>query len=75
LLFDNSKVHQDSNSQSGNSFESVRVHSFTFSYTPKSMRYDFHAFVLAFTLASPCLGHKPKARVATIFNFFTSSPD
>jgi hypothetical protein len=29
------------------------------------MRCDFRASLLACTLASPCLDHKPKARVAT----------
>jgi len=66
LLFKDSKVHQDSNSQSRNSLESVRVHSFTLFYTPKSMRCDSQVSLLARNLANPCLGCKPKARVATM---------
>jgi hypothetical protein len=56
----------DSNSQNGSSFGSVSVHSFTLSYTLRSMKCDSRASLLARTLASSCLGHKPKARVATI---------
>jgi len=37
LLFENSGVNRDSNSQSGSSLGSVRVHSLTLSFTPKSM--------------------------------------
>ncbi len=37
------------------------------SYTPKSMRCDSRASLLARTLTSPCLGCEPKARVATHF--------
>jgi hypothetical protein len=37
ILSKNPGVHQNSNSQSGSSFENVRVHSLTFSYTPGSM--------------------------------------
>jgi len=43
----------------------VRVHSLTFSYTPGSMKCDSQASLLAHTLANPCLGRKPKARIAT----------
>jgi hypothetical protein len=43
----------------------MRVHSFTLSYTPRSMRCDSRAFLLAFTFASPCIGREPKARVVT----------
>jgi hypothetical protein len=42
-----------------------RVHSFTLSYTPRSMKCDFRASFLARTFASPYLGHKPKAKVTT----------
>jgi hypothetical protein len=38
----------------------VRVHSLTLSFTPGLP-------LLAHNLASPCLGHKPKAKVATFF--------
>jgi hypothetical protein len=57
-------VHWDSNCQNGSSFESVRVHSLTFFCTPKSMRYDSHASLLAHNLASHFLSHKPKVKVA-----------
>jgi hypothetical protein len=42
----------------------VKVHSLTFSRTPENMKCDFWASLLARTFASPCLGRKPKARVA-----------
>jgi len=58
-------VHRNSNSQNGSPFESVWVHSCTLSYTPKNMKCDFQASLLARTFASPCLGCNPKARVAT----------
>jgi hypothetical protein len=47
----------------------VRVHSLALSYTPKNMRCDSRASLLACTLASPCLGHEPKAKVATLKEF------
>ncbi len=47
----------------------VRVHSFTFSYTPKNMRCDSRASLLARTPISPCLGHKPKAKVVTMLAY------
>jgi hypothetical protein len=56
----------ESNSQNGNSFGSVRVHSLILFCTPRSMRCDSWASLLACTLASPCLGHEPKVRVATL---------
>jgi hypothetical protein len=60
-------------------------HSFTLSYTPRSMWCDSSAsswpapsqclcldsqpsFLLARNLATPCLGHEPKARVATVWD-------
>jgi hypothetical protein len=46
----------------------VRVHSFTLSYTPESMRCDFWASLLAYTLASPYFGYKPKVKVVTIYD-------
>jgi hypothetical protein len=64
--FEDSKVHRDSNSQSGNSLGSVVVQSFTFSYTPKNMKCDFRASFLARTFANLWLGHKPKAKVAIV---------
>jgi len=45
----------------------VGVHSLTFSYIPGSMKCDFQVSFLAHTFTSPCLGHKAKVRVATIF--------
>jgi len=60
------KVHLDYNSQSDSSFGSVKVHSLTLSYTPENMRCESRASLLAHTLASPCFGHEPKARVATL---------
>jgi hypothetical protein len=66
LLYEDLGVRWDSNSQNGSSLESVKVHSFTFSYIPKSMKCDSQAYFLARTLASPYLSREPKARVATI---------
>jgi len=66
LFFEDSGVHWDSNSQSGSSLGSVKVHSFIVSYTPGNMKCDSRASLLAHTLASPCLGCRPKVRVAII---------
>ncbi len=63
--FENSGVHWDSNSQSGSSFGSVKVHFLTFSYTLRSMKCDSWASFLACTFVSLCFGHKPKVKVAT----------
>jgi len=68
LLSEDLKVHWDSNSQSGSSLGSVRVHSLTFSCTPKNMRCDFWASFLALTLVSLYLGCEPKVKVATKVN-------
>jgi len=59
LLFEHSAVRRDSNSQGGSSLGSVKVHSLTLLFT---LRLPF----LARNLASPCLGHEPKARVMTL---------
>ncbi len=64
-LSEGSRVHRDSNSQSGSSLGSMRVHSFTFSYTPESMRCDFWASFLACTLTNPYFSCKPKFKVTT----------
>jgi hypothetical protein len=56
----------DSDSHNGSSFGSVRVHSLTLFCTPWSMRCDFRASFLARNLVSPCLNHKPNAKVTTI---------
>jgi len=55
----------DSNSQNGSSLRSVKVHSLTLSYTPRSIWRDSQVSLLACNLASPCFGCEPKARVAT----------
>jgi hypothetical protein len=59
------EVHRDSNSQSGSSLGSVKVHSLTLSYAPKNMKCYSRTLVLAPTFANPCLGREPKAKVAT----------
>jgi hypothetical protein len=41
------------------------LHTFPYSHTFGSMKCDSQASLLACTFASPCLGCKPKARVAT----------
>jgi len=64
LLHEGSRVYQDSNSQSESSLGSVRLHSFTLSCTLGSIRCASRYSLLARTLASPCLGHEPKVRVA-----------
>jgi len=38
-----------------------------FSTLPGSMKCDSWASLLAYTFASPCFGHKPKVRVATMW--------
>jgi len=60
------EVHRDSISQSGSCLGSVRVHSLTLSYIPKSMWCDFRASSWPATLQPLCLGRKLKARVATL---------
>jgi len=60
LLSEHLRVHWDSNSQGESSLGSVRVHSLTLSFTPELP-------LLAHNLASPYLGHEPKAKVATFF--------
>ncbi len=62
---ENSRVHWDSNSQSGSSLGSVDVHSLTLSHTPRNMKYESWASFLVRTFASPCFGREPRARVAT----------
>ncbi len=66
LFFEDSKVHRDSNSQSGSSLGSVEVHSLTFSHTLGSMKCDSWASFLAHTFASPCLGREPKTTAVTL---------
>jgi len=56
----------ESNSQSESSLGSVGVHSLTLSHTPKSMKCDSRASLLAHTFTSPCFGRKPKAKVVTL---------
>jgi hypothetical protein len=62
---ENSGVHYDSNSQSGSSLWSVKIHSLTLSYTPKSMRCDSRASLLAYSLASLYFDREPKAKAVT----------
>jgi hypothetical protein len=50
-------IHRESNSQDGNSLGSVSVHSHTLAHSRTSL--------LTHTLASPCFGREPKARVTT----------
>jgi hypothetical protein len=69
LLSENSGIHWDSNSQSGSSLGSVKVHSFTLFYTLKKMKCDYRASFLAHTFTSLCIGHEPKARVPTPMAF------
>jgi hypothetical protein len=71
-LSENLGIHWNSNSQSGSSFGSVRVHSLTLSYNPESMQRDSWASLLARNLASPCFGRKLKARVTTISTSFVT---
>jgi hypothetical protein len=66
LLYENLRVHWDSNSQGGSSLESVKVHSLTLSYTLGNMWRDSRASLLTCNLASPYLGREPKARVVTM---------
>jgi hypothetical protein len=66
LLPKNSRVHQNFNSQSGSSFGSVEVHRFTFSSTPRNMKYDSWASLLARAFVSHCFSCEPKAKVATM---------
>jgi hypothetical protein len=70
VFYDRSLKIWESNSQSEGSFGNVRVHSFTLSYTPGSMRCDSQISLLAHTLVSPCLRHEPKVRVVTIIMCF-----
>jgi len=44
------------------------------SYTLGSMKCDFRASLLAYTFASPCLGHEPKVKVATIHVYIIQWP-
>jgi hypothetical protein len=50
----------------GAPFGSVKVHSFTLSYIPGSMKCDSWASLLSRTFVNLSLSHKPKARVATL---------
>jgi hypothetical protein len=45
------------------------IHSLTLFHTPRNMRCDSRASLLAYTLTSPCLGREPKSRVAIVFVF------
>jgi len=64
-LFEDSIVHRDPKSQSGNSLGSVGVHSLTFFHILESMKYDFWASFLTRTFTSSCLGHEPRVKIVT----------
>jgi hypothetical protein len=66
LLSKDLGIHWDSNSQSGDSLGNVRVHSLTLSYILENMKCDSWASLLARTLANPCLGREPRAKVTTL---------
>ncbi len=66
LLSEDSGIHWDFNSQNGSSLWSVRVYSLTLFYIHESMKCDSRASSWPATLASPCLGCKPKATIATV---------
>jgi hypothetical protein len=55
----------DSNSHNGSSLESVKVHSFTLLALPGACVVTLGLPSWPATLQPPCLGHKPKAKVAT----------
>jgi hypothetical protein len=61
---------KDSNSPSGSCLGSVRVHSLTLFCTLGSIRCASRVSLLFHSLASPCLGHEPKVRVATLCYYF-----
>jgi hypothetical protein len=60
------KVYRDSNSQNGNSFGSVKVHSLTLSHISESMKCDSWASLFTRTFRNPCIGREPKTKIATI---------
>ncbi len=64
--FKNSRIHRESNFQSGSSFGSVKIHSLTLSYNPGSMKCEFRASFLACTFVSLCFDCKPKDKVTTL---------
>jgi len=66
VIVENSGIHWESNSQSGNSLGRVEVHSLALSHTPRRIKCDSQASLLARTFASPYLGHEPKIKVATL---------
>jgi hypothetical protein len=57
----------DSNSQNRSSLGSVRVHSLTLFALPGACDVTPRSFSWPANLASPCLGHEPKVRVATYY--------
>jgi hypothetical protein len=66
LVSEVSGLHRDSISQSESCLGSVRVHSFTLSYTPGSPWCDSWASLWPAPLQPLCLGREPKTRVATL---------
>ncbi len=59
-LSENLGIHRDFNFQNGNSLGSVRVHSLTLSYIPRSMRRDSQASSWPTTLQAIALVASPK---------------
>jgi hypothetical protein len=53
------------NSHNGSSLESVRIHSLTLFAFPGACKVTFRPPSWLANLQPPCLGHEPKARVAT----------
>jgi hypothetical protein len=68
--FEDLGVHPDSNSQNGNLFGNMGVHSLTFSYIFRNMKCDSWVSLLVHTFANPCFDHEHKARVVTIFHLW-----
>lgn len=66
MLSQNSRVHRDSNFQSGNPFESVLVQSLTFPYTLRNIKCDSQLSFFAHTFASLYFGCEPKVKVVTL---------
>jgi hypothetical protein len=65
-LSKNLEVKWDSNSQSGSSLGSAKVHSFTLSCILGNMRCNSQVSFLAHTFVSLCFGRELKARVITL---------
>jgi len=57
-------IHWDSNSQSESPLGNVWVHALTPSYTPRNMKCDSQASLIARNLQALTFGREPKAKVA-----------